>query len=116
MSSFELPADLRALMVDQRVEDLDVLAVLVYHADRWWDAEMIHRELGIGVEQARSALLRLARRNLLDIRVTHTVRYQFRPATASLEAAVLAFVDAYRRSRVAVMDALADEERESDRG
>lgn len=85
-----------------------MLTKLIEHHERWWDAEMIHHELGISIEQARAALDRLARRNLLDIRVTYTVRYQFRPATPNLKAGVLALVDAYRRRRDAVIDALGD--------
>jgi hypothetical protein len=106
--SFEPSGDFRALSSDL-LEDLDVLTRLVEHPERWWDAEMIHRELGIGVEQARATLVRLARRNLLDIRVTHTVRYQFRPATPNLEATVLSLVEAHRRRRDASIEVFGDE-------
>jgi hypothetical protein len=105
--SFEPSGDPRAFPSDL-LEDLDVLTRLVEHPERWWDAEMIHRDLGIGVEQARATLVRLARRNLLDIRVTHTVRYQFRPATPKLEAVVLSLVEAHRRRRDAVSDPPGD--------
>jgi hypothetical protein len=77
------------------VEDLDLLVAMAAGGDRWWDAARTSRELGISRVAARSALERLAARNLLEIRVTDDVRYQLRPGTAALRAAVRACLRAY---------------------
>ena len=61
------------------------------------------REVGIGESAARKSLDRLARRNLLDIRVTGDVRYRFRPGTPDLDAQAAAFAAAYRKNPVDVV-------------
>ena len=66
------------------------------------------RQLGIGMAAARRALDRLARGNLLDIRITGDVRYQFKPGTPQLEAAALACAVAYRSNPIALVQLIAD--------
>lgn len=62
-------------------------------------------DLGITLGNARRMLERLAVANLLDIRVTDDVRYQFRPGTAlGLMAAYCG--DSLRSSRTAAGTAL----------
>lgn len=89
------------------LDDLQVLMTCLDARDRWWDAHGMARELGIGVSAARRALDRLAGRNLLDIRITGDVRYQFNPGTRELEAAALACASAYRTNPVAVVQLVA---------
>ena len=79
----------------RHVEDLDLLVAMAAGGDRWWDAVRASREVGISRVTARAALERLAARNLLEIRVTDDVRYQLRPGTATLRAAVRACLRAY---------------------
>ena len=55
---------------------------------------------------ARTALDRLTRSNLLDIRITGDVRYRFRPVTSELESQALALVDAYRRNPMQATEAI----------
>ena len=81
--------------------------------DRWWDAAAIAKELGIGNTAARHSLDHLARGNLLDIRITGDVRYQFNPGTAELESAALACAAAYRTNPVAVVQMVAGSSRRS---
>ena len=76
--------------------------------DRWWDAAGMARQLGIGVSAARRSLDHLARGNLLDIRITGDVRYQFKPGNAVLEAAALACAAAYKANPIAIMQLVAE--------
>lgn len=94
------------------VDELVVLLALA-ESSRWWDAKMLARELSILPATAGRILDRLAGRNLLDIRVTDDVRYQFRPASPELSRAVAEFTDAYRRHPAEVMRAIV--RRSSDR-
>ena len=70
--------------------------------DRWFDAAGVARELAITPRNARAALERLAGQNLLEIRVTAEVRYQFHPGTPELLIAANACVGAYRRNPMAL--------------
>jgi hypothetical protein len=85
------------------LDDLQVLMTCLDGRDRWWDAAGMARHLGIGMAAARRSLDRLAGRNLLDIRITGDVRYQFNPGTPHLEAAALAYAAAYRTNPVAIV-------------
>jgi len=85
------------------VEDLRVLVLFVEDRDRWFDAAGVARTLSISRAAARGALDNLARKNLLDIRLTDDVRYRFRPGTTGLEAQATALVDVYRRNPQRVM-------------
>jgi hypothetical protein len=84
------------------IDDLHLLVAMSGAQDRWFDADRVARELGIGKQPARSALEHLASRNLLEIRVTGDVRYQFNPGTPHLRDAAYACVDAYRKSPMAL--------------
>jgi hypothetical protein len=90
------------------LEDLQVLLTCLDARDRWWDAAGMARELGIGVSAARRSLDHLARGNLLDIRITGDIRYQFKPGNAGLEAAALACAAAYRANPIAIVQLVAD--------
>jgi hypothetical protein len=70
--------------------------------ERWWDAETVARELLAPLRTARLALDRMASGNLLDIRITGDVRYQFRPGTEALRAGAAACFDAYRTNPLAL--------------
>ena len=85
------------------LDDLQVLLTCMDTRDRWWDANGMARELGIGVSASRRSLDRLARGNLLDIRITGDVRYQFKPGTPRLEAAAAACAAAYRANPIALV-------------
>jgi len=86
------------------LEDLHVLALCVEQRERWHDAAAVARALGIPRRAARGALDHLACSNLLDIRITGEVRYRFRPVTPELEAQAEAFVAAYRRSPLEILE------------
>ncbi len=88
------------------VEDLHLLAATAAESDRWWDAATVARELAIDEAQGRALLEHLASHNLLDIRVTGDVRYQFKPGTAELAAATRACLAAYRANPAALWRAL----------
>jgi hypothetical protein len=75
-----------------------LLMLVAQTGERWWDATAAARELGVTPGAARAALDHLAKHNLLDIRITGDVRYQFRPGTDELRAAVLACAEQFRRA------------------
>jgi len=80
------------------VKELRVLVLFVEGQERWYNADTIARTLRIPGRVAQAALDHLARRNLLDIRVTDDVRYRFRPGTPILESQATAVVATYRRN------------------
>jgi hypothetical protein len=88
------------------VDDLHLLVATANEADRWWDAGAVARELLIDDDAARGLLEHLAAHNLLDIRVTGDVRYQFRPGTPELTQSAAACMYAYRSNPAAVWRAL----------
>ena len=89
------------------VDELELLMLLVMSGGRWWDATSSSRELGMAVGRARTGLDSLAAHNLLDIRITEELRYQFRPGTPELEAAALALATVYQRAPAVVVHAVA---------
>jgi hypothetical protein len=89
------------------LEELQVLTVCVEQRERWHDAAAVAATLGIPRRAARSALDHLACSNLLDIRITGELRYRFRPGTSELEAQAEAFVAAYRRSPLEILELIA---------
>jgi hypothetical protein len=104
-----VPPDLAGFVIRhiRSLEDLQVLMTCIESRDRWWDAAAMNRELGIGGRAARQSLDRLAQGNLLDIRITGDVRYQFNPGTAALEAAALACASEYHSNPVALVRMVA---------
>jgi hypothetical protein len=91
----------------QTIHDLQILVMCTDHPERWWDAATVARHLRITRSAARRALDRLARANLLDIRITGDVRYQFRPGTSALEQAATACAAAYLAAPLAVSEFIA---------
>ena len=88
------------------LRDLQLLIALINVPDRWWDARAAARELQVPDAVARAALEHLAGRNLLEIRVTGEVRYQFRPGSEALRRRSLAFAEAFAADPVEVVRAL----------
>jgi hypothetical protein len=82
------------------------MMALVDAPDRWWDVEVVSRELGLSPSAARQVLVRLASANVLDIRVTGQVRYRLRPGTAALEEDVAQFTVACRTHAAALIQAV----------
>ena len=76
--------------------ELQLLMLLIHSGDRWWDAGSAARESGLTVDDARRALDYFGSRNLLDIRITGDVRYQYRPGTDELRDRASACAAAYR--------------------
>ena len=89
------------------LEEFQLLIALIQSPDRWWDADAAARELGIARQDARRGLDALAARNLLDIRITGDLRYQFRPGTEELRAAARATAEAYWANPLAVVQLIA---------
>lgn len=86
------------------LEQLQLLLRVAQGDERWWDAASVGRELGIPAKQAQAALDHLAKHNLLDIRITGEVRYQFRPGTDELRTAAFASVEEFRRRPVPILE------------
>ena len=88
-----------------------MLIELIETPSRWWDARAIARQVGIQRSAASRILDRLATCNLLDIRVTEHVRYQYRPAVPEVASAAGALAEAYRRNPGAVIQAVLHKDR-----
>lgn len=95
------------------LEQLQLLMRLVQSPDRWWDASTAAWELGMSEPDATSALDELTKQNLLDIRITDEVRYQFHPGTEELRGAATACAETFRRRPVAVLNAVTGPRRRS---
>jgi hypothetical protein len=104
MTEDRLPSVVRSFVAThiRSLHDLHLLIGMACAPDRWWDEEIAVREMGLDRRVARASLEHLAAHNLLEIKVTDNVRYQYRPGTPALEAAVAAAVDAYRTNPVAL--------------
>lgn len=89
----------------RNIEDVHLMLALM-QSDRWWDARAAAAELGLDVITAGRSLDRLASLNLLDIRITGDVRYQFRPGTDELAQIARECLDAYRSNPIALFTAL----------
>jgi len=89
-----------------KLEQFQLLLLVAQADERWWDARAAARELGVTEAVARAALDHLAKHNLLDIRITGDVRYQFRPGTEALGAAVRACADEFRRAPLQMLAAV----------
>ena len=76
--------------------ELHLLMAIVQSGDRWWDATSAAREAGLTLQDARRALDYFGAHNLLDIRITGDVRYQYRPGTPELRDGAEACVAAFR--------------------
>jgi hypothetical protein len=109
MSCDHLPPDVEAFIRGHvlSIDAIELLAAMIDTADRWWDARLIHGELGIAVVPARGLLDHLAGLNLFDIRVTDDVRYRFHPGTSELAQTMSRLVACYRTNRAAVVRAVA---------
>jgi hypothetical protein len=107
-SDQELSAALR--FIDEHIaspEELELLIALVDTPARWWDAALVSHDLGITLGYARRMLERFAAANLLDIRVTGDVRYQFRAGTQELHNGAAAVAAAYRTNPTALIQRFA---------
>jgi len=82
------------------------MLAVVHSGDRWWDARLAAAELGVDAITAGRVLDRLATLNLLDIRITGDVRYQFKPGTEELATLARACVDAARTNPIALLTAV----------
>lgn len=104
MVSSEFSPAVVAFMADhvRSLDELQLLMSVIQSSERWWDARVAAREIGLSHAAAGEALDRFAAQNLLDIRVTDEVRYQFRPGTDVLRDAARATSEAYRRNPIAL--------------
>lgn len=84
--------------------DLQVLLTCIDAAERWWSPAVIARELNVTTGAARKSLDHLARRTLLDIRISDDVRYRFSPVTPQLTADALACAAAFRKNPLSVLE------------
>jgi hypothetical protein len=103
MESVPAPVEQFTRTYLRSVEGLLVFVTCLDHRERWWDAATMAREVRITESAAHKTLERLARANLLDIRVTGAVRYQFKPGTPDLESQAGMFAAAYRRHPVPIV-------------
>src|SRR4051812_19225446 len=58
---------------------LEALAAMAANATRSWSAQDVADMFGVSLSQASRDLESLCARNLLDVRITNTVRYRFVP-------------------------------------
>ena len=108
MRSPEVPVEVLTFVSEnlRNMEELQLMLTICQAPQRWWDARTAASELGIDEVAAGRTLDRLATLNLLDIRITDDVRYQFRPGTEELVRLARGCVDAYRSNPIALFAAV----------
>lgn len=115
MAGHGIPPLVLTFLMDHvsNLEQLQLLVRVAQADDRWWDAASVSRDLGIPATQAQAGLDHLAKHNLLDIRITGEVRYQFRPGSDDLREAALACLEEFRRRPVPMLEYLSPTSRRS---
>lgn len=104
MDPSEVSPAVAAFITDhvRSLDELQLLMAIMQSGERWWDASSAARESGLPVPAARAVLDRFAARNLLDIRITDDVRYQFSPGTPALRDTARMAAEVYRKRPLAV--------------
>ena len=115
MTQHELPPLVLTFLAEHvdNLAQFQLLLRLVQGGDRWWDAASAARDVGITPQEAHAALDHLAKHNLLDIRITGDVRYQFCPGTDDLREAAQACFDEFRRKPVQILEVVTGRPRRS---
>ena len=89
------------------IDDLQVFIACADQRDRWWDAAGLARTMFIAESRVTRALERLARTNLLDIRISDAIRYRFQPGSDDLAIRAAAFSSAYHKSPTDIVKLVA---------
>jgi hypothetical protein len=89
-------------------EHFDCLLWLIRFQHRWWDPSSLAHELSLSPPVARRILEDFAAANLLAIKITDEVRYQFNPGDEGLRASAGAFSDIAIAMPRAVMRLVTD--------
>lgn len=100
-SGERLPAAVRRFLERsiKSVEQLEVLLLVLRARDRYWDADAIADHLGLRRDHAASSLEALAGQNLLDVRLSESIKYRYGPATPSQDEIVRQIGDLWRDQR-----------------
>ena len=111
----DIPSSVIRFVTDHvgSLEHLELLLLLMQTRERWWDAAAVSKELGLRVDAASRALDHLASHNLLAIRITGDVRYQFQPGEPTLADSAALFAEAFRLNPIAVLQLIPPPERRS---
>jgi hypothetical protein len=86
-------------------ERLAVLLLVRRQATRWWSAHAVALDLLMPVDAAQAHLEHLSARNLLDIRLSESVIYCYKPGTDDLAQLVDRVADAHDHHLDAVVNA-----------
>lgn len=108
MTDAILPADVSRFVREiASFERLRVLLLLRRQSSRWWSAYAVALELSMPMETAQAHLEQLGTHNLLDVRVSESVIYCFKPVNDALAQLVDRAADAHDHHLDAVVKALA---------
>jgi len=90
------------------VDDLQLLVAFFNSSDRWWATASVGRALRLGEDEARRVLERFAASNLLEIKLTDDIRYQFRPGTDALHRGAAACIAEFGSNPAAIVRAIVE--------
>jgi hypothetical protein len=109
--------DARRFLTDEigSVERLDLLLFMRRHATRWWAAHTLAEELEMPANAAEAHLEHLGTRNLLDVRITESVIYCYKPGREELAHLVEEIARAHYHQREVVVAVLTRRGNESAR-
>lgn len=104
-----VPDALRAFIVGsiESVEACEVLLSLHAGSNRSWSAKEVSRALKLPLGAAQAHLETLARRGLLDVRLTSDLRYRLAPARTEVGALIALLGTLYRANPAVVADIVA---------
>ena len=105
MKAGEITGPVRQLILDHidSVAELELLLLLFQHPDREWAATDVAHDLRVEPEWTERRLAALAAQGLIVSMDGPPPRYQFKPATTDLDAAVTALAQAYAQRRVTII-------------
>jgi hypothetical protein len=100
----EVPARVEQFVLQhlRSLEHLDALVAMHREPARWWTAAALADSVGTSVAAAEQILEDLCSANLLGVKVSSTVVYQFSPGSPELQPLVPELIDALRTARVRV--------------
>lgn len=84
------------------LEHLDAVLAMHREPERWWTDQSISDATGAPLHVAEQILEDLCSANLLNVRITSAVAYQFNPGSEDLKETVADVVDALRLGRTRV--------------
>ena len=106
----DLPTALESFVLSnlRSLEHLDALLALYREPSRWWTGRTVSQAIGTSVPTADQILEDLCSANLLGVRVSSSIAYQFNPGSPEIQRLVTEFIEALRGGRQKISTLITD--------